>query len=330
MSPVIKVEITPKTIIFVALFILFSLLAIQILDIIILFFIAILFASAINPLVDRLHLLRIPRPLSILFVYIAVLTFIGATFWAIVPQLINQFINLINQIALPEWLTKELLTNLNLQDLQVITNQLNTLPKIFDFIFSAFSSLVAFFSLLVVSFYLLIERPKLHHYLTWIFPDKKAEKKAEIFISQLETQIGGWVRGETFLMLIVGILTYIGLLGLGINYALPLAIIAGLLELLPNLGPTLAAIPALIVAYLSSPNYFWVFVLALYIAIQQVENNFIVPYIMRRVVGLNPVVTMFLLLVGFRLGGVAGAVLAIPIFLVLKVTVTGLYQLKRS
>jgi predicted PurR-regulated permease PerM len=228
-------------------------------------------------------------------------------------------------------MTKELLSpQFNLQDLQVISNQLTSVPRLLNVVFSAFSTVIAFFSLLVMTFYLLMERPKIHRYLMWMFEDRTAEKKAEDYVMKIEEQIGSWVRGELLLMFVVGILTYVGLLLLGIPYALPLAIIAGLLELLPNIGPTVAAVPAVVVAYINSSPTMALAVLAWYVLVQQLENNFIVPYIMKRAVGLNPIATIFLLLVGFRLAGVGGAVLVIPIFLVAKVVVSEIYRLKKS
>jgi len=101
---------------------------------------------------------------------------------------------------------------------------------------------------------------------------------------------------------------------LGLNYALPLALIAGLLEIVPNIGPTVSTVLAAVVALTISPLTALLTV-AWGIFVQQLENNLIVPKIMKHTVGLNPLVTIFFLLVGAKLAGVAGAILAIPVFL---------------
>jgi predicted PurR-regulated permease PerM len=328
-SSEIKIEISQKTIISTLGLLFLAYLLYQIIEIIILLIIVILFATAINPFVTRLETWKIPRPVSIAIVYVIVIGSLVMVLANLIPQLITQGVNLIKQINLPPSLTQELmLDNINLQNLQIIANQLNSVPRVLNLLFSAFSSVIAIFSFLVMTFYLLMERPHLHRYLTWLFKDNKAEHKAEKFISKLETQIGNWVRGEFTLMLIVGVMTYIGLTLLGIDYALPLALLAGLLEILPNLGPTISAIPAIIVAYLSVNPVMALAVLALYILVQQLENNFIVPYVMRHAVGLSPVITILLMLIGFRLGGVVGAILAIPVFLILKVVAVEFYKLR--
>jgi len=119
-------------------------------------------------------------------------------------------------------------------------------------------------------------------------------------------------------MLFVGILSYVGLLFLGIDYAVPLAFLAGILEIVPNIGPTLSAVPAILVALGSSP-ILALAVGALYFAIQQIENNFLVPKVMSKAVGLSPLVVIIALLVGLKLAGIAGAILAIPTVLLLEI-----------
>jgi predicted PurR-regulated permease PerM len=102
-----------------------------------------------------------------------------------------------------------------------------------------------------------------------------------------------------------------------------------MLEILPNIGPTISAVPAMLVAFFTISPAMSVAVLALYVLIQQLENNFIAPQVMRHSVGIHPVVSIILLLVGFRLGGVVGAALAIPLFIAIKVTFAEIPHLKK-
>ena len=113
-------------------------------------------------------------------------------------------------------------------------------------------------------------------------------------------------------MAILGTLIYIGLTILGVKYALVLALIAGLTEAIPFVGPFIGAVPAVFLAFLESP-FKALLVLILYIVVQQLENNIIVPKVMQKTVGLNPIVVMVAILLGAKLAGVLGALLAIPI-----------------
>jgi predicted PurR-regulated permease PerM len=113
-------------------------------------------------------------------------------------------------------------------------------------------------------------------------------------------------------MFIVGCLTYIGLYFLGIKYALTLALVAALLEIIPYIGPILAAIPAVILGFAQSP-FLALLVILLFVVIQQLENYIIVPQVMKKTVGLNPIVIIIVMLIGAKLAGVIGIILAVPV-----------------
>jgi len=124
--------------------------------------------------------------------------------------------------------------------------------------------------------------------------------------------MGRWFQGQLLLGVIVGVLVYLGLWILNVRFALLLAIIAGVLELVPYIGPVLAAIPGVILALFQGPFLLAVWVLLLYIVVQQLENYLIVPLVMKKAVGLNPVVVIIALLIGGKLAGVIGILLAVP------------------
>ncbi len=127
-----------------------------------------------------------------------------------------------------------------------------------------------------------------------------------------EAKMGLWLQGQMLLALIVGLLVYVGLAVLGVRFALILAVMAMMLELVPMAGPVLAAIPALGVALLQGPQMaLWV--LLLYIAVQQLENHVLFPIIMGKATGMNPIVVILAILIGGHLAGVAGAILGVPV-----------------
>jgi predicted PurR-regulated permease PerM len=172
-----------------------------------------------------------------------------------------------------------------------------------------------------------MERQNLDYYLTLLF-GKGNEGKIESVINEIERRLGGWVRGEIVLMTFVGILSYIGFRIIGLRYALPLAILAFLLEIIPNVGPILAAFPAVLIGLTISP-FHGVAAAALGFLVQQIENSILVPRVMKQTAGVNPLITILSLAVGFKLAGVGGAILAVPIFIVLEVVASAVSRSKR-
>jgi predicted PurR-regulated permease PerM len=131
-------------------------------------------------------------------------------------------------------------------------------------------------------------------------------------MNQVETTLGGYVRGTSILCITVGIFTFIVLSLLGVRSALMLAVFAALMEAIPMIGPFLGAVPAILVALLDSPQKA-LFVTIAFIIIQQIEAQILVPKVMERQVGLSPLLVLLALTAGNLLGGLIGAVVAIPI-----------------
>ena len=308
-----KIEISHKTIFFTVFLLVFLWLLLQIKDIIILVFIAFIFMSALKPLVEKIEKFRVPRFLAILIVYFLLFFVLAASLIFIFPPLIAQTSNLGRY--LPRYL-EAALPFLNLH-LQTIIDQLAPLGEnILKITISFFSNILALATIFVFTFYLLLGRSHLSEFLMNFVGTEGGKKMVEI-IKKIESQLGSWVRAQFTLCLIVGLASFLGLTLLGVNFALPLAILAGILEIVPNLGPIISAVPAILIAGLTSP-VLGLAVAALYFIIQQLENTLIVPQVMKKTIGLPPLVTFLSLLVGGRMAGLAGAVLSIPIVLVLQ------------
>ena len=189
-------------------------------------------------------------------------------------------------------------------------NALLFTSKIFGGLFSAVS-------ILAISFYLLLYRDTVRKSFASLFP-KTIREKVESATIQAEDKLGSWLRGQIVLSGFIGVLTWAVLSALGVDFALPLAIIAGILEIVPTIGPILSAIPAIIVALNTSPILALVVAIS-YFLIQLLENNILVPRIMQRAVGLNPIVIIVGIIIGGKLLGIAGALLAIPFISLLVV-----------
>ena len=330
------IEISHRTIIFTLLVLGAVWLFIQISAIVVTLFIALLLTTALNPVVDRLTQLKLPRGIAILIAYIALISLLSAGLTSIIAPLIDETTSLVNRLPdlfdqFGAWLASFGISGV---DGGLIANQVSQLGQIpgniVKFVIFLFSNLIGVVTLLVITFYMLLERKNLDRYLLVLFGGD-GERRAKTFVDKLEASLGGWVRGELILMLIIGTLTFIGLKLLGIPYALPLAIIAGVLEILPNIGPIVSAVPAILVALTVSP-VMGLGVAALYFVIQQLENSLIAPKVMQKAAGVNPLVTIVSLAIGFQIAGAVGAILAVPLVIVSRtvlVDVIGFQALRK-
>lgn len=311
-----KVEISHRTIIFAALLGLAIWFVFQIRGILLMVFVSIILMSALNPAVDKLQQWRLPRSFAILIIYLILWGAIGSVIAGVIPPLVDQTRKLI--LLLPEAIGRIEFFNTNQQ---AITNQLlvrlGSLPEnILKITVGLFGNLLTVLTTLVISFYLLLERKNLNKYLVILLGKDRPAKIAQV-INEIERRLGGWVRGEIVLMVVVGLFTYFGLSILGVESALPLAIIAGILEIVPNIGPIISAVPAVLIALTIHP-FTALATVALYFLVQILENNLLVPKVMQKAVGVNPLISILGLLMGLQLAGPAGAVLAIPLIIVIQ------------
>lgn len=318
-----KIDISHRTIVFITIFILGIWLIYLIRDLLIILFVAVILMSALSPLVKFLTRFRVPKSLSIAITYIIIIILVSGLLAIVIPPLLEETRRLF--LILPPYLDQ--LFEIMAVDKSVIQSQLSTLSKsAFSITLSIFDNFLTIIFLLVLTFYLMLEREKLENRSASLFVGR--EERIRGLIVQIEEKLGSWFRGQLFLSLIIGILTYVGLLILGIPYALPLAVVAGVLEVIPVIGPIISAIPSVLIALTVSP-VLSVGVTAMYFVIQQLENHLIVPQVMKRAVGLNPLVVILAIAIGSRLLGLAGALLAVPIAVVIQIIVIEIIEEKK-
>lgn len=311
-----RIDISWKTVVFITVFLLVLWIIFQILDLIMLLFVALIFMSALSPLVGIMQKFKLPKALGIAIIYIGIISILASLLTISFTPIIEQTANLIS--VLPN--TIEQIAAFGHLDPGAIKSQIPDLSANFLSLSRAiFDNIITIILLLVLTFYLLLEKEDVEKRASSLFVGK--EERVKRLMEQIESKLGAWLRGQLFLSLIIGLLVYLGLTALQIPYALPLAIWAGLLEVVPVIGPIISAIPAILLALTISP------VLAgatavLYFVIQQLENHVIVPQVMRKAVGLNPLLVIIAVAVGGRLLGIGGALLAVPIAVVLQIILT--------
>ena len=269
--------------------------------------------AALNPFVRTLRSYRVPKIIAIVLVYAIVIAFIVLLVIPILPFFISQVQALFK--AIPGYVNAAS----QALGIQVNQSQINSVispvassigQNALSFTSKVFGGIFSVITLFILSFYMLVDRQRIGRDLPTLFP-VHYQQKLILTVHLVEEKLGYWLRGQVVLSLTIGVITWLALTILGIPFALPLAILAGFLEIIPTLGPIIAAIPATIVALAISP-VMALSVIAVYIVIQLTENNFLVPKIMQKAVGLNPVVIIIAILVGSNLFGVIGALLSIP------------------
>jgi predicted PurR-regulated permease PerM len=320
------VHISPSIVVFTVSFLLGLFFLYSIRSILMLVFLAFLLMVAMNGIVMKLQTkLHLPRVLSIALTYVALVAMLVGAIVYLLPPLVSELYNLVKTLNFP-WLQDRVdHLSFTVSEIGSLANQLgNSAGAVFSALMSTFSGIFAFFTIMVISFYLIIDRRTLHLRAGWFTRDSKTIDKMDMFFDSLEAQLGGWVRGQLILMIVIGLVTYIGLSLLSVPYALPLALLAGMLEILPNLGPTIASVPAIVLALVTVSPVMAGAVALFYIVVQQFENSFLVPKIMKDNVDVSPLISIVSILVGFQLGGVLAALIAVPAYITLR-TIYGIW-----
>lgn len=315
-----KIEVSSKTIVFTILLLLFLRFIFMITDLILSLLIAFIIMSALKPFVSFLEKRRIPRLAGALVIYILFITAMIFLFSIILPPLVTETASFIKQ--LPDIIRNSfpgVFSAFNLNTGSLFQFIPNITDQFFKFASGFFSNVVFFISTVFFGFYFLVEENGFKNLLTK-FLDQETAIRISTIIDKAEHRMNSWFWGEIILMTVIGILSYIGLSLIGMRYALSLAVLAGLLEVVPTLGPILSAVPAFFVGL--SYGYFTAYItIALYFVIQQFENNLIVPLVMKKAVGVHPIATLIALVVGGKIGGTAGVLLAVPVLVLLETVI---------
>ncbi len=310
-----KIEISSRTIIFTVFFLLALKFLWIVKDLIFSLFIALIIVSALKPAVSFLEKKRIPRLIASILVYFIFLFFIGNAVGLIIPPLVSEITYLIKNLpSIIKSITPYFSPFFNIELLnQYIPNITN---KTLSIIKDMFSNALFIISTLFFGFYLLLEEDVIKRIIAKFYEETEIRPIISI-IEKAERRLNAWFWGEVALMAVIGVMTFIGLNLIGMKYALALAVFAGFLEAIPNIGPITSVVPAAIIGF--SQSYFLGFAnIALYFIIQQLENHLLVPLVMRKAVGLHPIVTLIALIIGGKLAGILGVLLSVPMVLVIE------------
>ena len=288
-------------------------------DIVVVILLALVLASALEPVAEYFTKYKIPRFVSVLGTYILVIGAFAMVVALMSPLVVDQARVLGDNLPALAVELQAKYPNLTLlfggANLTSIVDALLSNSgfgsNLFDRTLGLFNGLVALVTVLVVSFYLVAADRGMKKFIGDIVPGQYQETTLRL-IAKIQAKMGMWVVGQFILSVFIFALTYIGLTILGVDYALVLALIAGLLEVVPYIGPFVSAIPAVFFALIQSPPLV-IGVILLYIIIQKTEGDVLVPKIMEKTIGTSPLVVLLALLIGFKLAGILGILLAVPL-----------------
>ncbi len=304
----------------------------QIREVLLLMFAAVVLATTLNRLAKRFQSFGMKRGLALLLAISIFLAGVVGFFWLIVPPFAEQFQELTYQVpkgferfnswldALRTRIPNQLVpyipdVNSLIQQAQPFVNRL--LGNSFAFVSGSLEAVLKILLVLVLTGMILADPVAYRKVFVRLFPSFY-RRRVDGILDKCEVSLGGWITGAFIAMFVVALMSLIGLSILGIKAALALAILAGFLNLIPNLGPTISVIPAMAIALLDDP---WkvIAVLILYLVIQQVESNFITPIVMAQQVSLLPAVTLIAQLFFVTFFGFLGLFLALPLTVVAKI-----------
>jgi predicted PurR-regulated permease PerM len=320
-------------------------LLIQIRSVLLLLVIGILFAAAIEPLVTMLRRRGFKRAQGIAAIYAGIILVLIVALLLIVPSIVRQSTSLVDDVPLLFQNGREQAAQVdNVAVRDGLIRAINEAEEIYNdtragentrvggdvlvgLLTSVGGVLVSTVTVFVVAFYWLTEKSLIKQLVLRRVPVQHRSRSFVVW-EEIERRIGGWTRGQLMLCLIIGVISTIGYLIMGLDYWIALGLWAGVTELIPFIGPILGGAAAFIVALTDS----WekaLIVVVFVLILQQVESSVLVPRVMRNAVGMSPLTVILAVLIGSTLGGPLGAILAIPIGASVQVIASEIIQERR-
>lgn len=298
------------------------------------FILAAIFAYIFNPIVNFFyHKLKFPRTLSVIIIYVFIVSIVLYSGVIFSKKAIGESFELKKQAVSISQTAKHEINNLPDWIKPTASDALETFEKsttisyssVFSFFPQAFSRILGFLIFLFAAFYFLKEGRNMFDKLLHFVPnDYKVE--IDILMRKINSILGSYLRGQIFLVFFVSVVLFICLTILGVKFALILAVFSGFAEIVPIIGPIVAASVAALIAYLGgtsnfnlAPTQLAFTVVIVYFVVRQFQDYFITPYIMGKITKLHPLVILFAVIAGGHIGGILGVILAVPIAGILKI-----------
>lgn len=314
----------------------FAILLYKISDVLFIVILSVIFSSALDGPVSYLERKRIPRVWGTLLIYLIALALIALVVYTIVPIAAFEFTKVLDSFKVVGGVPQFFDTNIFEELRTVINSNLEqwsgTLASgsasLVSVVAPIFGGVMFLISTIIFTFYLAVGKHGVDDFLSAVLPLAYESYVTSVF-HRVRTKIGRWLQAQILLSMVMGALAGLGLLILGVKYSLTLGILAGFFEMIPVVGPVFIGIVAIIVALTDSANLA-LYTLILFVVLQQLESNILVPMVMRRAVGLHPLVVFTALIVGGNLLGFVGLLVAVPFAVTLQEVVEDWTQKKRK
>ena len=333
------VEVGTRVLVRTALLLLVVYVVYLIRDVVLLVALSALTAAALTPAIVRLGKFGLSRTVAVIIAYttlllvgVVLLSVIAPLFFAEIKEFLQNWPEYAKRLDIFmsglqayaagigfEFSKDQLIQNIG-------GNVTTWFSQIFSTTINAFRGFIHFVGYFFLALYLSLEERGIEKFLL-LFTPRHYHHQALSIARRMQMKVSQWLFGQILLMIIAFVIYYIGLSLLHVPYALAIALFGGLMEILPYVGPVLAAIPAIIIGLLASP-VLGVSALIFYIVAHQAEAHIIAPQVMKHSAGLNPVALIIAILIGLELGGPLGITLAVPITMVLSVFVEDLFERK--
>ncbi len=304
-------------------------------DVVVAALLAIVIATALDPAVDWLEKRRIPRILGTLAVYIIAIFFIALVLYIVLPVLLTElngvlangsdiFGTMIETMGIKSTVLQTVAASLNEFTNDLLGGNTTMVSLLSQLLGGLLLTIIVF----VVSFYLTIGRDGVERFVMAVMPTRFQQGAISVY-GHVRQKISHWFAGQLFLSLVVGIAVFIGLSVLGVHYAFILATAAVLFELVPYVGPIFAGSLAVLTATGQSTTL-GLYTLILFIVIQQLESHLLVPAVNKYTTDLNPVIVILSLLIGGKVLGVVGVLLAVPLAVLFQEMLRHRIHMKQS
>jgi predicted PurR-regulated permease PerM len=345
-----SINITSSTIIKTLVILILAFMLYQLMDLVLVVLTAVVIASAVEPILNWFSHYKVRRLFAVIITYICIVLVFSGLLYFFIPPVLREASNLLNNA--PQYLSSITLWNPLNNDAIVQTSQVasgisdgivgsrqlisgissgniktsalgdlitrfqgltsNVSDGIINVASSIFGGAFSFILIIVLSFYLAVQEGGVEKFLKIITPVKNEAYVVDLW-KRSQRKIGYWMQGQLLLGVVVGVLVYLGLMILGVQNALVLAVLAGVLEIIPVFGPILSAIPAILFGFMGGGLTTGLLVLGLFVIIQQFENHLIYPLVVKKVVGVSPIIVILALIVGGKFAGFLGILLSVPI-----------------
>ncbi len=317
-----------KTIVIILLFALLFILK----DLVFVLLMSIVVASAIEPATQWFVRRNVPRLFAVILIYFTIaVCFAGIVLFLLLPLLSesSDFLKNSSTYFNPSIVSDTIANNdffssqpivaglTNSLKLEELVSQINTIigsisSNTFGTVTNVFGGILSFFLMVILSFYLAVEEDGVGKFLKAITTIRHEQYVVNLW-KRSQRKIGLWMQGQLVLAVIIGMLVYLGLLIINVPNALLLASLAAAFEIIPLFGPILASIPAIMISFVTGGLPLALVVAGLYIIVHQFENQLIYPLVVKKVVGVSPIVSIVALATGFQLAGFIGLILSVPI-----------------